>query len=138
MGLMRYGPGDVGDWMSRWVGGPFRFMNQWLPQMPVVEIEERPESVVARVDVPGVDPEKLVVVVREDSLTIKGETKSEEGGDEAGTVRRESQFTKTVSLPTSVKAEESRATCRHGVLRVTMPKRHPGDEGHRIPVRQEG
>jgi HSP20 family protein len=31
-----------------------------------------------------------------------------------------------IPLPVSVRADEAKATCRNGVLRVELPKREPG------------
>jgi len=133
MSLMRHGPGDLVEWMNRWMDMPMRLMSQWMPA-PTVELKEEDDRVLARVDVPGVDPSKLEVTVRPWSLTVRGET-SEEDRERGG--QRYGQFTRTVSLPADVDAERAEATCSRGILRVTMPKSHPDGGGRRLEIRED-
>lgn len=133
MSLMRHGPGDIGDWVNRWMDVPMRLMGQWFPT-PAIEIREEKERILAKVDVPGMDPAKLEVTVRPWSLTVQGEAAEEEAG---GSSQRFGRFTRTVSLPADVEAERAEAVCRRGILRITMPKKHPEDGGHRLAIRED-
>ena len=92
---------------------------------PLVNVWEDADHVYAEMDLPGIDPAKLdVSVVEGNQLTIQGERVPEEI---AGAVwhRQErfcGNFSREVSLPTLVNADNVEATYEAGVLKLTMPK----------------
>ena len=60
-----------------------------------------------------------------DTLTIKGEMKSEEQFEEGSYIRKERRFgsfQRTFSLPTSVASDKAKAEFENGVLTLTLPK----------------
>ena len=74
---------------------------------------------------PGVKPEDIDVSVVGDTLTIKGETKSEEQFEEGSYIRKErhfGSFQRTFSLPASVASDKAKAEFENGVLTLTLPK----------------
>ena len=73
----------------------------------------------------GVKPEDIDVSIVGDKLTIKGETKPESGADAANYLRRERKFgafSRTVLIPVPVKADQSSASFKEGMLTITIPK----------------
>jgi HSP20 family protein len=59
---------------------------------PVVEVSDTKDAIVVKAQVPGVSQEQLQVMVSEGSLTIKGETKTEEKKEEKNYLRREFRY----------------------------------------------
>lgn len=103
------------DQMFRETGQP------WTPSIDVVHKEG---SVVLRVDLPGIKPEEVDITVEDDVLTVSGqheETSEEKEGDYMRRERRVGSFSRSMSLPAGVKAEDIDATTEDGVLEVTIP-----------------
>lgn len=134
MSLMRYG--SMGNpWFDRWMDLPARMFRDMFGDLPNIDLEEHGDRLIARIEVPGVDPDKLEVIVHENTLTVRGEW-AEDLSDEAGRQgRRQERFSRTITLPQPIRAEAAEAHCRHGVLRITMPLQEPHRQGHRIPIR---
>lgn len=96
-----------------------------LVWQPAVEIFETENEVVVKAELPGIDPKNVRVTITPEGLTIKGEAKIEQEEKGRNYYRRELRygtFQRTVPLPTEVKSEETKATFRHGVLEVKVPK----------------
>jgi len=76
-----------------------------------------------RLDVPGIDPQSLDVSVDADRLSVKGERKSSREEDKGGRSYREvvyGAFERTVTLPWDVDADSVKATCKDGVLEISI------------------
>jgi len=90
-----------------------------------VDVYETDEDVVVKTSVPGVDPEELDISITGDTLTIKGETRAEEEVEEENYVYRERRygaFSRSMTIPSSVKADEADAEFEDGVLTLRLPK----------------
>lgn len=102
----------------RWDGSLFE------PAFPAVNVWEDDENLYAEAEIPGVKREDLEVYTVGDELTIKG--RREPCSDEKVSYHRRErgtgEFTRIVTLPAEVKADEVEATYRDGVLTVRMPK----------------
>ncbi|NTU65660.1 MAG: Hsp20/alpha crystallin family protein [Chloroflexi bacterium] len=86
---------------------------------------ETKDNVIVKVSAPGVESEDIEISVVGDTLTIKGETKSEEHFEEASYIRKERRFgsfQRTLSLPASVASDKAKAEFENGVLTLTLPK----------------
>ncbi len=92
---------------------------------PALEVEELPDAIVIKAELPGMDPADLDIEVTADRLTLRGERKSEARKEENGLFRSEfsyGRFERAISLPAAVKHTEARVTYRDGILNVTLPK----------------
>lgn len=94
--------------------------------MPGVDINEFDNSFELHVDLPGVDPKDVEITLDNGVLTISGE-RSYEKKEEDGMIRRRSEraygrFYRRFILPDTVDAENVKATDRHGVLQISIPK----------------
>jgi HSP20 family protein len=92
---------------------------------PAVEVSDTKDAVVVKAQVPGISQENIQLSVTENALTLKGELKEEETKEDKNYHQREfhyGAFSRTVSLPTAVQAEQATATLKDGVLEVTIPK----------------
>lgn len=97
-------------------------MGAWLP---AVDVFEKEGNVVVKVDLPGVDKNNVKVLVTDDEVTIRGETRREEEIKEKNYYRSErafGSFSRTVALPVTVQREKAKASFKNGVLEVVIPK----------------
>ena len=110
-------------WPFRW---PFFALRQfegaaWAPEIDVFEKDNR---LVTRLDLPGVKKENLKVEVTDGMLNISGEKKNETEEKTENYYRQEREygtFYRTVPLPEGVRFEEVKATFADGVLEVSVP-----------------
>jgi len=89
------------------------------------DVIETKDNVVVKLSAPGVKPEDIDIAVVGDTLTIRGETKSEEQFEEASYICKErhfGSFQRTFSLPVSVASDKAKAEFDNGVLTLTLPK----------------
>ncbi len=89
------------------------------------DLIETKDNVIVKMSAPGVKPEDIEISVVGDTLTIKGETKSEGQFEEGNYIRKERRFgafQRTFSLPASVTSDKARAEFENGVLTLTLPK----------------
>jgi HSP20 family protein len=104
-----------------------------------IDIYEQDGSMVAEMNVPGIDSENIDVSVDGNQLTISGsyEDKSEhEDREYSYRERRIGQFSRSVRLSQQVDVENTEAEYDDGVLKVTMPKQDTADRaGHSIEVK---
>ena len=90
-----------------------------------LDVYETDQDVVVKSSVPGVKPEDIDITITGDTLTIKGETKAEEKVEKANYIRQERRygsFSRSLTLPTTVVAEQAKAEFENGVLTLTLPK----------------
>ncbi len=96
---------------------------EWAPS---VDIEEHADKYVLLADVPGVDPNAIEITLDHGVLTLSGsrEKTVEQKGVESRRVERATgTFLRRFTLPESVDAEHVKATGKHGVLEIVIPKR---------------
>ena len=95
-------------------------------QLVPVDVYETDTSVIVKAGpIPGTQPENIDVSLVGDTLTIKGETRSEEDVNAESYLRRERKFgtfTRAVSIPRPVKADQAVANFKNGMLTITLPK----------------
>ena len=92
---------------------------------PAVDIEEREQEYVVRVELPGVAREDVNITTRENTLTIRGEKKQMKETKESGYHRTErlyGSFQRSFTLPGSVQHDSIEAAFRDGILEVVVPK----------------
>jgi HSP20 family protein len=91
---------------------------------PTIEVTEKDNRLITKVDLPGVKKEDVKVEVADNRLTISGERKNEIEEKKENFYRSEREygsFYRAVPLPAGVKAEEVKATFENGVLEVSVP-----------------
>ena len=90
-----------------------------------VDVYETDDAVVVKSSIPAVKPEDVDVSITGDTLTIKGETKTEEEVKEENYIRRERRygsFCRSLTIPLPVVADKAQAEFENGVLTLTLPK----------------
>ncbi|HUM16321.1 MAG TPA: Hsp20/alpha crystallin family protein [Candidatus Nitrosotalea sp.] len=111
-------------------------LGDWTPSM---DISETKDSLVAKVEVPGMEQKDIQISLQENLLTIKGEKKQEkEEKDERfhRVERSYGAFIRTIRLPVAVDASKVTANFKNGLLTVTLPKT-PASKGTTIPIKAE-
>lgn len=92
---------------------------------PAVDIFDTAEAIVLKAELPGLTPDDIDIEVDDNVLTIKGERRFEDKVEEGRYYRLErayGQFSRSVTLPQGVKADEISASFDQGVLQVRVPK----------------
>lgn len=110
----------------------------WNMRMPV-EVLERGDEVILRVELAGVDPKDVDVRVTDEGLTVRGERKIENNADREGirhTERYYGSFVRSIAFPVPVDTAQAKATFSNGLLEVRAPKRNPneGRDGRRLDI----
>jgi HSP20 family protein len=101
-----------------------------------LDIQETDDAVIVKASVPGIKAEDLTVDVRNDLLTVRGETREERDETEGTWHRKErrvGRFYRAVTLPATVTEVNAEARLADGVLEIRLPKAEHTEE-HRIPV----
>jgi HSP20 family protein len=91
---------------------------------PPVDIFEDADSITVLADMPGVAPGRLKIDLHEGVLTITGHAGPQEGSNEV-TVLQEypsGTFQRSFTLSEAIDQGQIRATLKHGVLRLRLPK----------------
>jgi HSP20 family protein len=96
-------------------------VERWAPQ---IDVFERDNRLVTKVDLPGLKKEDVKVEVTDGHLAISGERKSEKEEEKDNVYRCErsyGSFYRAVPLPEGAKLEDVKATFVDGVLEVSVP-----------------
>ena len=94
----------------------------WAPAIDVVEKEDR---FLVKVELPGVKEEDVNVTVAGGTLTIEGEKKAESEVKKKGYYYSEASygsFSRSITLPSTVDSGKIEANYDKGVLEITLPK----------------
>ena len=93
----------------------------WAPQ---IDVFERDDRLVTKVDLPGLKKEDVKVEVTDGYLAISGDRKTETEEEKDNVYRCErsyGSFYRAVPLPEGAKLEDVKATFTDGVLEVSVP-----------------
>ncbi|KAI0674080.1 small heat shock protein [Trametes maxima] len=106
---------------------------------PRVDVHEDKDKnlVTATFELPGINKQDVSIDLRNNILTVSGETKAEAEKQEHGYVIRErrfGRFARSLPVPEGVKPEEIKAAMDNGVLTVSFPRQTPEQEPKRITV----
>ena len=96
--------------------------------MPSMDISETDKTIEITAELPGLEKKDVELNVADNLLTIRGEKKNEreEKNKDYHLVERSyGSFSRSVELPSGVKAEDIAAEIANGVLKVTVQKPVP-------------
>ncbi len=107
-------------------------------RQPLADIWETDDSVVATIELPGIEKEDIEIELLDDSLEVKVEKKQGKEEKHKGGYRIERSyagFYRRFSLPSKVIGEKAEATYKSGVLEIKAPKlKDDKDKPRRIKV----
>lgn len=106
------------------------FEAKFNTKIPKVDIIDQDSQVVVKAEVPGIEKENLDVTVTNNTITIKGETRSETKEEKDSYVHseiRRGSFSRTVALPCQVNTEGVQATFKDGILELRLSKSNAPD-----------
>ena len=92
------------------------------------EFSETEDTLVLSTDLPGIKPEDIEISVTEDTLNLKAETREDSVAAENNFQRiekRSRSFSRSISLPCRIIAEEVKATYKDEILKIELPKCKP-------------
>lgn len=127
---------------------PFGEMNRFFEDFPIpsfkdigsdlaVDVYEEDNNVVAKMNIPGVDPDKINVSVEDNMLRVSGaheEEREEKKKHYYHKEIRKGSFERVISLPQSVQKDKVSADYKNGTLVVTLPKASIGESAHKVAV----
>jgi HSP20 family protein len=125
-----------------------RFFRDWpgagrtteaLGWAPDVDVIDKPDAILVRADLPGLEQKDVDVAIQDNILTVRGERKEERVEKEEGYYlceRRAGAFSRSFSLPPGVEPDKIKATFKNGVLEVQIPKGKEA-KGKKIDVKVE-
>jgi HSP20 family protein len=106
---------------------------RWIPAMDLVETNDH---LVLKADLPGLDKDDVEIEIKDGVLTVSGERRTEHQDSSNGYHRVErayGRFSRSLSLPQDVDADQVQADFDKGVLEVRIPK--PAErKPHRVQI----
>ena len=92
---------------------------------PAMDMYETDKDIVAKVNLPGIDPKKVDISVKNGILRISGSSEEKTEEKKKGYWRKEikkGSFERVAQLPSKVEEDKIDATYEKGVLKIIMPK----------------
>jgi HSP20 family protein len=92
------------------------------------EFSETDEMLVLSTELAGIKPEDIEISVTEDTLNLKAEAKEDfvDTGENFQRIEKRSRsFSRSISLPCRIIAEEVKATYKDEILKIELPKCKP-------------
>lgn len=104
-----------------------------------VDVYETPDELIVKAPIAGVAPHQLDIQINEHQLTIHGEREDVHQLDADNLYFQEcywGAFSRTIPLPIAVRAKEAKASIKHGLLTIRLPKEESAKR-HRVQVEVE-
>ena len=108
-----------------------RLASEWLHDattsrgpFPPINVFEQGDDILAIIELPGIDKEKLQIEAKENTIRLSG-MKAADYADGASVHRRErdfGQFDRTLSIPVKLDPDGIKAEYRDGVLALFLPR----------------
>ncbi len=114
------------DLMDRLFDRSLTAASSWTPDWNLaLDVAENGDEFILKASVPGINPDDLEITCNDRQLTIKGEVQEDHEVDETRyhlRERRFGSFSRSLSLPTSINADQIQASYEAGVLTLHLPK----------------
>lgn len=117
---------ELGEPRSHRPGGTWPRIAQSGSIVPSIEMYDRGNEIVVRVELPGIDKKDLDLSVTKDTLNVRGELKKSAAVKDEDYYLSEipyGTFSRTIALPLEVENEKARADLKDGVLEILLPKK---------------
>ena len=117
---------DVASGVPKEVNEDFSGPNgSWGPAIDVIRSQDK---IVLKVNLPGITQDEVKIEVEDGMLTVSGEHEETLDEEKDHFVRRErhyGSFCRSMPLPPGVEPKQIKATCKAGLLEVTVPLPKP-------------
>lgn len=136
MPIVRWEPFGVAQRFLEGLAIPVPFMN--LSADLAVDVYEKGDAVVAKMNIPGIDPEKIHISIEGNMLRVSGAHEEEKEEINAHYYYKEIKkglSERIISLPHSVQKERATAEYKHGALTIVLPKEHRGGSAKHIDIK---
>ena len=116
---------DVEKMVNQAFGHSIRGTEVTSQLQPLLDVYETDSTIVASLDLPGVEKKDVEVSVSNGFLTISGERKNISGESGEGRIWQETSlgtFKRTFELTEAVVEDKIKAQFKNGVLKISLPK----------------
>ena len=116
---------DVEKMVNQAFGHSIRNTEVTSQLQPLLDVYETDNTIVASLDLPGVEKKDVEVSVSNGFLTISGERKNISGESGEGRIWQETSFgtfKRTFELTEAVVDDKIKAQFKNGVLKISLPK----------------
>jgi HSP20 family protein len=106
--------------------------------VPLSTLTETNDAIIVELDLPRVRKQDIHIKLVEDTLEIQAVLHTHIRFERWGTIQQNCEFRsfyKVISLPQSVKTDQTHATFKKGILRIELRKRTETE--HRISITEE-
>jgi len=105
---------------------PFHWLSGGFdgPALPL-DVTTDTDSVTIEAALPGIKPDDVDITVENGTVTISGKTAEERSAEEGSYLLQEirrGNFSRTVTLPSGLEPDKTKATFENGILRLEIPK----------------
>jgi HSP20 family protein len=97
---------------------------------PVADVQETDTSVIVTAEVLGLEKEDIDLRVTSENVEIRSKKNNGTDGEEFG-----KEFHRVVLLPVPVRTQGVEATCKNGVLEITLPKNKEVAKSQNIKIK---
>lgn len=109
-------------------------LREWVPSL---DFSETADAYMVRIEIPGLEPKDVQVMLQDTVLTVKGEKKEEIKQKDERFYRMErshGMFSRSLRLPAMVDGAKVNAVFKSGLLTITVPKA-PEAKTSTIPIK---
>jgi HSP20 family protein len=104
--------------------------DQITVRMPIFDMVDKEDRYELKVEVPGIEKEKVKVKATEDSVEISGEQSKEEESEDKRkrfiyNERSYNSFYRKIPIPEEIVPSKVRAKMSNGVIHIDLPKKNP-------------
>ena len=116
---------DVEQMMHQAFGHSLENGSSRLSYSPLINVSETESDYLIMMDLPGVEKKDVTVNLSDGVLTVSGERKTSEKGDDNNRIWRETNygtFSRSFELTSDIVEEKIKAKFTNGVLNISIPK----------------
>ena len=102
-----------------------------------IDLYEEDNNIMAKMNLPGVNPDKINIEVEDNTLHVSGSHEEEKEEKKKHYYHKEikkGSFERMVTLPQSVKKDEVSAEYNQGVLKIKLPKTKKEETTHKVKI----
>src|ERR671933_599143 len=118
------------DWRFSFLSTTEEKKDKNMVRFSIFDMVDKQDRYELKVEVPGIEKEKVKVKATRDSLEISGEQSKEEESEDnrrrfVYNERSYNSFYRKIPIPEEIVSSKVRAKMSNGVLRIELPKKNP-------------